>query len=68
MFRAKTIAGIEVTGWLMKKENGGFFILGESIDYGFQRIEVRPNTVEIFMFGDWRLVSELETKYKLVEV
>lgn len=31
-------------------------------------IEIKPETLEIYLFGDWRLVSELETKYKLVEV
>jgi hypothetical protein len=30
--------------------------------------EVKPETLEIYLFGEWRLVSELEKKYKLMEV
>ena len=29
---------------------------------------VKHETLEIYLFGEWRLVSELETKYKLAEV
>lgn len=30
--------------------------------------QVKPETLEIYLFGSWHKVSELETKYKLVEV
>ena len=30
--------------------------------------EIKLETLEIYLFGEWRLVSELETKYKLVVV
>jgi len=30
--------------------------------------DIKPETLEIFLFGEWILVSELETKYKLVEI
>ena len=29
--------------------------------------EIKPETLEVFLFGEWRLVSELEKKYVLVE-
>ena len=29
---------------------------------------IKPETLEVFLFGGWRLVSELEKKYKLVGV
>ena len=34
----------------------------------YEALEIKPETLEIFLFGSWHLVSELETKYKLVEV
>ena len=29
--------------------------------------EIKNKTLEVYLFGEWRLVSELETKYKLIE-
>lgn len=29
--------------------------------------KIKPETIEIFIFGQWILYSELETKYELVE-
>jgi len=36
-------------------------------DEDFDTCLVNPSTLEIFLFGKWMLVSELETKYKIVE-
>jgi len=38
-----------------------------SPEFGCNYVEVVETTLEIFIFGEWRLVSELETKYNLIE-
>jgi hypothetical protein len=40
---------------------------GRKVDF-FNMVSIKPETLEIYLFGEWRLVSELETKYKLVDV
>lgn len=42
----KTLQGVWVYGWYMYSEKQDkHYIVGESADYGFRRIEVDPSTV-----------------------
>lgn len=34
----------------------------------FHKYSIKPETLEIYLFGEWRKVSELEAKYKLVKI
>lgn len=72
MYRAERLDGKE-------KVEGHYFKYGEkhyllpevifAVIFSYaEEYEIKPETLEIYLFGAWRLVSELETKYRLVEV
>lgn len=50
-------------------EGEGYFKADKTHHVRSQRCqkEIDPKTLEVFLFGEWRLVSELETKYRLVD-
>lgn len=71
MFRAeRTITGRVMEGHYFKS-HGKHYILPETLFaaiYSYsEEYEIKPETLEIYLFGEWRPVSELETKYTLVE-
>lgn len=72
MYRAERLDGkgkVEGCGCAIDKEySQSFVIKKDDINGMMLNIEIKPETLEIYLFGEWRLVSELEKKYKLVEV
>ena len=72
IYRADRAVGLE-------KVEGGYFAKTPDIiithtfyitddEYIVDTEFIKPETLEVLLFGEWRLVSELEKKYKLMEV
>lgn len=72
LFRAELLDGKQKVEGHHFKYGEKHYILPEVIfavifSYA-EEYEIKLETLEIYLFGEWRLVSELETKYKLVVV
>lgn len=82
MFRADRLDGKEqVEGDLLQKEDKCYIVrvfkVGSSysdlmrVDYDWMESqsfsEIKPETLEIYLFGEWRLVADLEEKFVLLD-
>ena len=72
MFRADRVGGKGKVEGSLVLINGASYIAPETFaykeDFADIAVMIMPETLEIFLFGSWHLVSELETKYKLCRV
>lgn len=68
LFRAERLDGSEIEGFYLFYGGTHYIKSREKFMRFGCGIEIKPETLKIYLFGEWRLVSELETKYKLVEV
>ena len=68
-YRADRFDGTEKIEGFYQSYNGCHYIKNINREMRFGcGIEINPLTLEIFLFGEWRLVSELEKDYRLCRV